>query len=121
MPMMPSLPGDTKPNPIPTIEPISSVDTNIWPWNQGEPWDDRILASRIKEAMEAAKSDRKEEAEKILDEIGPHLSDRYRLMLYVGALLKNLGRNEALQSMLEAARNSKSEDTHVQAALKQLG
>ena len=121
MPMMPSLPGDTKPNPIPTIEPILSVDTNIWPWNQGEPWDDRILASRIKEAMEAAKSDRKEEAEKILDEIGPHLSDRYRLMLYVGALLKNLGRNEALQSMLEAARNSKSEDTHVQAALKQLG
>jgi len=121
MPMMPPLPSDTKPNPIPTIEPISVENTNIWPWNQADPWDDRILASRIKEAMEAAKSDRKEEAAKILDEIGPHLSDRYRLMLYVGALLKNLGRNDALQSMLTAARNSKSEDSHVQAALKQLG
>ena len=121
MPMMPSLPSDTKTTPVPTIDPISVVDTNIWPWNQGDPWDDRILASRIKEAMEAAKSDRKEEAAKILDEIGPHLSDRYRLMLYVGALLKNLGRDEELQSMLQAARNSNFEDTHVQAALNQLG
>ena len=121
MPMMPSLPSDTKTTPVPTIDPISVVDTNIWPWNQGDPWDDRILASRIKEAMEAAKSDRKEEAAKILDEIGPHLSDRYRLMLYVGALLKNLGRDEELQSMLQAARNSNLEDTHVQAALNQLG
>jgi len=121
MPMMPSLPSGPKTTPVPTIEPISIVDANIWPWNQGDPWDDRVLASRIKEAMEAAKSDRKEEAAKILDEIGPHLSDRYRLMLYVGALLKNLGRDDELQSMLQAARNSNLEDTHVQAALKQLG
>ena len=79
------------------------------------------IRTKIKEAMEAAKSNRKEEAAEILDEIGPHISDRYRLMLYVGALLKNLGRNDALQSMLEVARRTKSEDEHVQAALNQLG
>ena len=41
--------------------------------------------------------------------------------LYVGALLKNLGRTNELASMLNAAKTSKSEDQHVQAALKQLG
>ncbi len=71
--------------------------------------------------MELAKSDRKDEAAKILDEIGPRLSDRYRLMLYVGALLKNLGRTHELAAMLNAAKTSKLEDEHIQAALKQLG
>ncbi len=120
MPTMPSMPN-AAPVPIPTPEIVSEDESNIWPWNQTDAWDDRILAAKIKEAMEAAKSDRKEEAAKILDEIGPHLSDRYRLMLYVGALLKNLGRNDALQSMLETARRTQSEDEHVQAALNQLG
>ena len=120
MPTMPSMPN-AAPVPIPTSEIVSEDESNIWPWNQTDAWDDRILAAKIKEAMEAAKSDRKEEAAKILDEIGPHLSDRYRLMLYIGALLKNLGRNDALQSMLETARRTQSEDEHVQAALNQLG
>ena len=117
MPIMPSMPTEQTPPP----QQIQQKETTIWPWNQGEPWDDRILASKIKEAMEAAKSDRKDEAAKILDEIGPHLSDRYRLMLYVGALLKNLGRTNELAAMLNAAKSSKSENEHVQAALKQLG
>ncbi|MBA45803.1 MAG: hypothetical protein CMB31_04370 [Euryarchaeota archaeon] len=117
MPIMPSMPTEQPPPP----QQIQQKETTIWPWNQGEPWDDRILASKIKEAMEAAKSDRKDEAAKILDEIGPHLSDRYRLMLYVGALLKNLGRTNELAAMLNAAKSSKSENEHVQAALKQLG
>lgn len=120
MPTMPLMPNAT-PTPIPTPEIVSEDESNIWPWVQTDPWDDRILAAKIKEAMEAAKSNRKEEAAEILDEIGPHISDRYRLMLYVGALLKNLGRNDALQSMLEVARRTKSEDEHVQAALNQLG
>ena len=117
MPVMPSMP----------VEQTSQLDQtpheknkSIWPWVQSEPWDDRILASKIKEAMEAAKSDRKDDASRILDEIGPHLSDKYRLMLYVGALLKNLGRTNELASMLNAAKISKSEDQHVAAALKQL-
>ncbi len=117
MPIMPSMPTEQSP----PAQQIQQKETTIWPWNQGEPWDDRILASKIKEAMEAAKSDRKDEAAKILDEIGPHLSDRYRLMLYVGALLKNLGRTNELAAMLNAAKSSKSENEHVQAALKQLG
>ena len=117
MPIMPSMPTEQPP----PAQQIQQKETTIWPWNQGEPWDDRILASKIKEAMEAAKSDRKDEAAKILDEIGPHLSDRYRLMLYVGALLKNLGRTNELAAMLNAAKSSKSENEHVQAALKQLG
>ena len=117
MPVMPSMPGESTSLP----EQIPQEKKSIWPWTQIEPWDDRILASKIKEAMEAAKSNRKDEATKMLDEIGPHLSDRYRLMLYVGALLKNLGRTDELAAMLNAAKSSKPEDEHVQAALKQLG
>ena len=118
MPVMPSMPAEqiSQPRQTPHEE-----NKTIWPWAQSDPWDDRILASKIKEAMEAAKSDKKDDASRILDEIGPHLSDKYRLMLYVGALLKNLGRTNELASMLNAAKTSKSEDQHVQAALKQLG
>ena len=118
MPVMPSMPAEqiSQPKQTPHEE-----NKTIWPWAQSDPWDDRILASKIKEAMEAAKSDKKDDASRILDEIGPHLSDKYRLMLYVGALLKNLGRTNELASMLNAAKTSKSEDKHVQAALKQLG
>jgi hypothetical protein len=118
MPVMPSMPAEQISQPKQT--PLEDNRT-IWPWAQSDPWDDRILASKIKEAMEAAKSDRKDDASRILDEIGPHLSEKYRLMLYVGALLKNLGRTNELASMLNAAKTSKSEDQHVQAALKQLG
>ena len=118
MPVMPSMPVEQISQPEQTLH--EEIKT-IWPWAQRDPWDDRILASKIKEAMEAAKSGRKDDATRILDEIGPHLSDKYRLMLYVGALLKNLGRTNELASMLNAAKTSKSEDQHVQAALKQLG
>ena len=118
MPVMPSMPVEQ----ISPTELISQPKENtIWPWTQSEPWDDQILASKIKEAMEAAKSQKKDDAARILDEIGPHLSDKYRLMLYVGALLKNLGRHNELAAMLNAAKTSKSDDQHVQAALKQLG
>ena len=118
MPVMPSMPVEQ----ISPTELISQPKENtIWPWTQSEPWDDQILASKIKEAMEAAKSHKKDDAARILDEIGPHLSDKYRLMLYVGALLKNLGRHNELAAMLNAAKTSKSDDQHVQAALKQLG
>ena len=118
MPVMPSMPAEQ----IAPSEQISEPKENtIWPWPQSEPWDDQILASKIKEAMEAAKSQKKDDATRILDEIGPHLSDKYRLMLYIGALLKNLGRHNELAAMLNAAKTSKSDDQHVQAALKQLG
>ena len=80
MPVMPSMPAEqiSQPRQTPHEE-----NKTIWPWAQSDPWDDRILASKIKEAMEAAKSDKKDDASRILDEIGPHLSDKYRLMLYV--------------------------------------
>ena len=41
-------------------------------------------------------------------------------MLYIGALLKSLGRSDALSSMLEIARKDYTDDEHVLAALKQL-
>ena len=106
---------------LPTSPAPSSVGPpSIWPWPQAEPWDDRLLAGKVKNAMEAAKMNRKEEATQILDEIGPHLGDRTRLMLYIGALLKSLGRSDALSSMLEIARKDYMDDEHVIAALKQL-
>jgi len=132
MPPMPNVsPGSTSPpTPAPVAVPMPNLPTapvpssasppSIWPWPQAEPWDDRLLAGKVKNAMEAAKMNRKEEATQILDEIGPHLGDRTRLMLYIGALLKSLGRSDALSSMLEIARKDYMDDEHVIAALKQL-
>ncbi|MFL2977440.1 MAG: hypothetical protein ACJZ59_00005 [Candidatus Thalassarchaeaceae archaeon] len=132
MPPMPNVsPGSTSPpTPAPVAVPMPNLPTApvpssaspppIWPWPQAEPWDDRLLAGKVKNAMEAAKMNRKEEATQILDEIGPHLGDRTRLMLYIGALLKSLGRSDALSSMLEIARKDYMDDEHVIAALKQL-
>lgn len=115
-PPMPNLPT----TPTTTPQPVSTNPSSLWPWPQVEPWDDRLLASKVKNAMEAAKMNRKEEAAAILDEIGPHLGDRTRLILYIGALLKSLGRSDALLSMLEIARKDYANDEHVIAALKQL-
>tara|TARA_E500000331_G_scaffold270394_1_gene261952 strand:- start:8101 stop:9357 length:1257 start_codon:yes stop_codon:yes gene_type:complete len=132
MPPMPnvSLGSTSPPTPAPVAVPMPNLPTapvpssasppSIWPWPQAEPWDDRLLAGKVKNAMEAAKMNRKEEATQILDEIGPHLGDRTRLMLYIGALLKSLGRSDALSSMLEIARKDYMDDEHVIAALKQL-
>ena len=132
MPPMPnvSLGSTSPPTPAPVAVPMPNLPTApvpssaspppIWPWPQAEPWDDRLLAGKVKNAMEAAKMNRKEEATQILDEIGPHLGDRTRLMLYIGALLKSLGRSDALSSMLEIARKDYMDDEHVIAALKQL-
>ncbi|RCH73842.1 MAG: hypothetical protein DBX05_03390 [Candidatus Poseidoniales archaeon] len=132
MPPMPnvSLGSTSPPTPAPVAVsmpnlptapvPSSASPPPIWPWPQAEPWDDRLLAGKVKNAMEAAKMNRKEEATQILDEIGPHLGDRTRLMLYIGALLKSLGRSDALSSMLEIARKDYMDDEHVIAALKQL-
>ena len=113
---MPNLPTA----PVAPPEAASASPPPLWPWPQAEPWDDRLLAGKVKNAMEAAKMNRKEEAVLILDEIGPHLGDRTRLMLYIGALLKSLGRSDALSSMLEIARKDYTDDEHVLAALKQL-
>tara|TARA_B100002052_G_scaffold298642_1_gene332808 strand:+ start:1337 stop:2599 length:1263 start_codon:yes stop_codon:yes gene_type:complete len=137
MPKMPTVPTPTPqpstqivpaPAPMPNLPTVAttsseSVSTNpppLWPWPQVEPWDDRLLASKVKNAMESAKMKQMEEAAAILDEIGPHLGDRTRLMLYVGALLKSLGRSDALSSMLEIARKYYGNDEHVLSALKQL-
>ena len=137
MPTMPTVPVSTPqpsapiasaPAPMPNLpttpttssQTVSTNPPSLWPWPQVEPWDDRLLASKVKNAMEAAKMKKMEEAAAILDEIGPHLGDRTRLMLYVGALLKSLGRSDALSSMLEIARKDYGNDEHVLAALKQL-
>ncbi|DAC24741.1 MAG TPA: hypothetical protein D7H85_05980 [Candidatus Poseidoniales archaeon] len=136
IPPMPTVPTAPSPSPattpvavpmpnLPTVpvappEVVSASPPPLWPWPQAEPWDDRLLAGKVKNAMEAAKMNRKEEAVLILDEIGPHLGDRTRLMLYIGALLKSLGRSDALSSMLEIARKDYTDDEHVLAALKQL-
>ena len=113
---MPNLPTV----PVTPPEVASASPPPLWPWPQAEPWDDRLLAGKVKNAMEAAKMNRKEEAVLSLDESGPHLVDRTRLMLYIGALLKSLGRSDALSSMLEIARKDYTDDEHVLAALKQL-
>ncbi len=113
--------------PVPALPNASaaSISTGqtagIWPWPQQQPYEDRIIAQRIRQAMEHAKQGAKEEAARILDEVGPHLGDRLRLLYPVGALMRNLGREQALRSMITTATARHPDDDVVRAAVRKLG
>jgi len=70
--------------------------------------------------MEAAKSQNMAQSTVLLDEVGPHLGDRTKLLYPVGALLQRIGRPSAVDRMLEAAIQSAPDDSHVQTAKAKL-
>ena len=99
---------------------VDSKIENIWPWAQQEEWSGRDVAQKVKSAMEAAKSKNIAQATVILDEVGPHLGDRTKLVYPIGALLQRMGRAQAVDKLLEAALRVYPEDDAVSSAKAKL-
>ena len=127
-PTVPAIPPPPKIPQIPKLPHIEEVNSSedqsmsngIWPWPQQEEWSNRDVALKIKEAMEAAKSRNMAQCTVLLDEVGPHLGDRTKLIYPVGALLQRIGRAAAVDRMLEVAMKNSPEDPHVQTAKAKL-
>ena len=124
-PIVPSTPPPPKIPELAHIEEVNSgknqsMSNGIWPWPQQEEWSNRDVALKIKEAMEAAKSRNMAQCTVLLDEVGPHLGDRTKLIYPVGALLQRIGRAAAVDRMLEVAMKNSPEDPHVQTAKAKL-
>ena len=122
LPTPPKIPKIPK---MPHIEEQNSMDLapenkGYWPWPQQEEWSNRDVAMKIKEAMEAAKSRNMAQSTVLLDEVGPHLGDRSKLIYPVGALMQRLGRATAVDKMLEIAMEISPDDPHVQTAKAKL-
>ena len=127
-PIVPTIPPPPKIPKIPKLPHIEeansaeeqSISNGIWPWPQQEEWSNRDVALKIKEAMESAKSRNMAQCTVLLDEVGPHLGDRTKLIYPVGALLQRIGRAAAVDRMLEVAMKNSPEDPHVQTAKAKL-
>ena len=122
LPTPPKIPKIPK---MPHIEEQNSMDltpenNGYWPWPQQEEWSNKDVAMKIKEAMEAAKSRNMAQSTVLLDEVGPHLGDRSKLIYPVGALMQRLGRAAAVDKMLEIATEISPDDPHVQTAKAKL-
>ena len=125
VPPIPPPPKIPKIPKLPHIEEVNSgenqsISNGIWPWPQQDEWSNRDVALKIKEAMEAAKSRNMAQCTVLLDEVGPHLGDRTKLIYPVGALLQRIGRVAAVDRMLEVAMKNSPEDPHVQTAKAKL-
>jgi len=125
----PIVDDDQEPMPIPPPPDLSMIDSrpvvdskieNIWPWAQQEEWSGRDVAQKVKSAMEAAKSKNIAQATVILDDVGPHLGDRTKLVYPIGALLQRMGRAQAVDKLLEAALRVYPEDDAVSSAKAKL-
>ncbi|HIC50136.1 MAG: hypothetical protein CXX69_04380 [Candidatus Thalassarchaeum betae] len=125
-PSPPEVDEDQEPMPIPpppVIPPISAKapePDNYWPWAQQDMWSDRKVALRVKAAMEAARSRDIAQSTVIIDEVGPHLGDRPKLVYPVGALLQRIGRSNAVDALLKSAQKELPSDPNVATAKAKL-
>ena len=121
----PRIPRIPKPPVLPHLveeETTSLVPENngFWPWPQQDEWTDRDVAMKVKEAMEEVKRKNTAQVTVILDEVGPHLGERTKLLYPIGALLQRIGRASTVDKMIALAVESKPEDPDVQMAKSKL-
>ena len=132
-PLIPPSPPEPEPEPepelsippppvIPSIPSISDPvePPNYWPWSQQDEWDDRKVALQVKSAMEAARSKDIAQATVLIDEVGPHLGNRSKLIYPIGALLQRIGRGKAVDKLLEDAARILPGDQNVITAKSKL-
>ena len=109
-PVIPSIPSISDP-----VEP-----PNYWPWSQQDEWTDRKVAMQVKSAMEAARTKDIAQATVLIDEVGPHLGNRSKLIYPIAALLQRIGRGKAVDKLLEDASLILPEDPNVATAKSKL-
>ena len=128
LPPSPEVEEDQEPMPIPPPPKIPSIPNipkppktpNYWPWAQQEEWSDRKVAGQVKAAMEAARSRDIAQATVLIDEVGPHLGDRPKLVYPIGALLQRIGRGKAVDKLLATALKARPNDSNVATAKAKL-
>ena len=114
-----------RPTPSPSSDVVSRPPsgsipspTGVWPWPQhpsgASPTKRREM---LKISLEAVKSNDFNGAAAALDRLGPVLGDDIDLIFHIGLLLKRLGRDDQLQTMLTSARTMYPENEHVHRAL----
>ena len=99
-----------------TLEKIS-----YWPWAQKMPWIERDIAIKLKQAIGEAREKRMNKARDLLDEAGPHLGERTRLLFPVCRLLQALGRGDEVPSIIAGAEEMHPSDPAVADARYRLG
>ena len=75
---------------------------------------------QVKAAMEAARSKDIAQATVLIDEVGPHLSNRSKLIYPIAALLQRIGRGNAVDKLLEDAARILPGDPNVATAKSKL-
>jgi len=102
--------------------PPEALEKNsYWPWAQTMPWIERDIAIKLKQAMEEAREKRMSKARDLLDEAGPHLGERTRLLFPVCRLLQALGRGDEVPSIVAGAEKMHPSDPAVADARYRLG
>jgi len=127
-PPPPEVEDDQEPMPIPPPPVIPSIPNipkpaktpNYWPWTQQEEWPDRKVAGQVKAAMEAARSRDIAQATVLIDEVGPHLGDRPKLVYPIGALLQRIGRGKSVDKLLASAVKALPNNSNVATAKAKL-
>jgi len=94
---------------------------SYWPWAQQMPWIERDIAVKLKQAMGEAKEKRMGRARELLDEAGPHLGERTRLLFPVCRLLQALGRGDEVPKIIDGAEKYHPSDPAVADARYRLG
>ena len=101
-------------------EKTSLENKRVWPWPADEEWDNRDIHREVVSALESAKSNKIDEASNILDRLGPHLGDDLELLYHIGMVLKQIGREEQMRTMLNAAQRINPQSEHVVTAFAHL-
>ncbi len=74
----------------------------------------------VKSAMEAARAKNTAQATILIDEVGPHLGERTKLIYPIGALLQRIGRSQSVDKMLAMAEKMHPNDSNVRLAKSKL-
>lgn len=96
--------GATPPAQAQEETPAPPIDNDrIWPWPQGQPWDEHRVYQEVVEAMEHIKHGRMNEAATTLDTLGPHLHENLNMLLHISVLMQHLGRHDHVKWTLDMA------------------
>ena len=106
----------------PVVQPAPPVQhPERWmPWTAKDTWSLAAAQTALVPIFEAVGAGQLQRAAADLDHIGPHLPDDLDLIYHVGLLLKQLGRPEALETLLVRASVAQPDDARVHAAVHHL-